>query len=198
MGKETLPENHSANWAWAGSRRVKDRFMLGSSWAHRAAQQWQRGRSSKAPVLRINWKPNPSGITEGCACSTTAALQESALRDRKTSMKKAQLRIACQLAQCGGRWVVALDDIGGVFQPWWFSDSMNQEQDYANSKKSEARSYSSTGHGYSRGLPPLGVGAGRQNLSVQRDLPCWVRQWALAHIRLAWKMLTSLFGKDFF
>ena len=23
-----------------------------------------------------------------------------------------------------GRWMVGLDDLGGLFQPWWFYDSM--------------------------------------------------------------------------
>ena len=29
-----------------------------------------------------------------------------------------------RMCSVGGRWTVGLDDIGGLFQPWWFYDSM--------------------------------------------------------------------------
>ena len=37
------------------------------------------------------------------------------------------LRDMLQWGNNGGRWMVGLDDIRGLFQPWWFYDYMNSK-----------------------------------------------------------------------
>ena len=36
------------------------------------------------------------------------------------------------VGKCGGRWMVGLDDLGCLFQPWQFYDSMNYLSSYIN------------------------------------------------------------------
>ena len=36
------------------------------------------------------------------------------------------LRDVVQRRNIGGRWTVGLDDLGGLFQPWWLYDSVLQ------------------------------------------------------------------------
>jgi len=36
------------------------------------------------------------------------------------------LRDVVQRRNIGGRWTLGLDDLGGLFQPWWLYDSVLQ------------------------------------------------------------------------
>lgn len=102
MGKETLPENHSANWAWAGSRYVRDRFITArlffSLQSHAATARMEQFQDTRAEDER--GAPS-SGVPEVYVRDTTAALLERAWRELQTPAHKAQQKALQQPAQRG-------------------------------------------------------------------------------------------------
>lgn len=100
MGKETLPENHSANWAWVGSSYIEDRFVtarLFFSLQSRAAPA--RTEQFQGTCAAHERRAQSPGAPEVHPCSTAAALLEQARGQPRTPPHEAQPRAVRQPAQ---------------------------------------------------------------------------------------------------